>query len=116
MNNWSPEANRAHDEAAIRWRIRQQQIEHHKRGAYYDEATQTLRVPSCIYNPTITPRAAAAWKGEGLRWDPAQREWYTKVNPEDADERLKKVRQLFDELWGTSTAKQTCSEGEIESL
>lgn len=104
--NWSPEANRAHDEAAINYRIRLHQIEQHERGAYYDETHQMLCVPSYVYDRIITPRAAKIWKDRGLKWNPAKHEWHMRVSPADAPEQLRITRQLFDELWNTHTAQQ----------
>lgn len=93
----SPEAQRARDDAAIRYREQKQLVEKMRGGPYCQDGL--LRIPAYFYNSTISPLANAEWKRRGLRWDSNRREWWAAIPTQCAADQVRKARALFDFFW-----------------
>lgn len=101
----SPQAQKARDEAALRYREQKHLSDQMRHGPYYDAERGELRIPSYFYNPTITPLANAEWKRRGMFFDPDAREWAYPVDPRCATDQVTKARVVFNRVWRAARAR-----------
>lgn len=95
----SPEAQKARDEATIRYREQNRLSDKMRAGPYYDAERSELRIPAYFWNDVISPIAAAEWRKHKMFFARSAREWAFPVDSRCAIDQVAKARAVFDALW-----------------